>query len=385
MVNLSGAGMAEINGNKNEVEAFLREWFVKDTSEVQIPKQRASDYAEIAVFLSDPDRWKPAVEEVSKLLREHYLAALLIRRTNGFTSAISMIAPLLGFPETRYHLLLAGFTDPNTFKSYVRNGFFWKDAVSSYHGEHSHSIQWLALAQACKDKTLNINADISTLYKESVDYACKKPLYHASSKEDRLLLLWDWLVDCFDYGPSADFEANITSQTARSPTYLNKSLFNEGEKVGSSSWLGQYLVARHNKRLWPLPTQASTNLKEHAIERAGVRGHIRIASNSGGNHVYQVDNKKVGNGSRLNRVRAEGVESVTLRMTKSWATSFSLRTSLGITLAVNDLIAPTDEEFKLLKGQFDVKVQIAEKKDGSGYEAAITGWDNSTGATFLPQ
>jgi hypothetical protein len=389
--------MAEIqSGNKGDVEAFLLEWFVRDSTDhvdahlratadeveppprplgLNISAERASDYAEIAVFLSTQDRWKPELEKISKLLREHFLTALLIGRTNAFMSAISMIASRIGFPTTDHHLVLAGFTNPNTFRGYVRDGRFWKDAVSSYHGEHSHSIQWLALAMAWKDGALNIKADISTLYKESVEYACKKRLYHASGNEYRSLYLWDWLVDCFDYGnQAADFTTNITSETPRSPSYLNKYIFEQGETVGNALWIGQYLKARHNKRAWPLPAVDRTDLKQYAILSAGNKNRIAIAENRGGNFVYKVDTSKADN-PRLKRIRTAGAEYITLKMTKFWSGAvFVLDTSLNYSFPIKEVkYNKDDKNFKSLKiGQpVNVKVQIAQKTEGNGFEVKV--------------
>jgi hypothetical protein len=381
--------MAEIQkGNRADVEQFLCDCFVKEIAEnvertlpidndkpresksgwngKRIHRAYASDYAEIAEFLSTQERWEPAVKKVSDLLREHYIASLLMGRTNAFTSAISMIAPPLGFSKHQRFLSLAGFTDRNAFRGFVQQEDFWKDAVSSNHGEHSHSIQWLTLAKARIDKELTTQADIATLYRQSVDYACTRELYHADSRTYRVLLLWDWLVDCFDHGDKdADFKTNITSRTARSPTHLNKYLFEQGSSVDDALWIGQYLADRHKKRGWELPAVGRTNLRDHAIASAGAKGHSQIEANNGGNFVYKVNNMRNG-ANRLSKVHGLGVSEQIARMVIAWGQnpvpSFSFFTSLNVPVTLTTKVCVPEQFSK--KGTYNVRIQIEDKVGG---------------------
>jgi hypothetical protein len=388
---------------KADVASFLNNWFVKDTTEnvikyldasrrkkdppplPEISGSRANDYTEIADFLSRKERWQPAVKKISTYLHEHYMAALLLGRTNAFTSAIAMIAPYLGFDLKHPFLSLAGFTDPNTFIGYVKAGAFWKDSVSSNHGEHSHSIQWLALALAKNRNELKTERKISTLYAESVEHVCKKPLYHPGSGENRILLLWDWLVDCFDFGDEeADFRTNIRSETARCPTHLNKYLFEQGSMADDALWIGKYLTRRHTNRGWALPVEDQTNLREHAIASAKARSYPQVAANKGGNFVYAVNTGIDGPG-RLADLRTHGAETVNLKMTKNKDSipSFSLCTSLNISFPVMNVKCPAgNKAFDALQGQFAATVQIVET--GGGCEAKLVHTTATPPGTRIP-
>lgn len=268
--------MAEITASDvDDVANFLRTTF-------GVPAEMAADYARIAVFLSVEKLWQPGMAAASDMLQDQYQYHVIKRHGNRLTSAISAAAKSLGFSPYAQGVILAGFTSVETFKDYVKKRAFWKDAVSSNHGEHSHSLQWLAIGIAARGKQdLSLTKPVSTLYQYAVDFSSTQTFLHSGRGEQATIYLRDFLVDCFDFGTQQpDYKTNIHTQTARSPTYVNKYLFQ------SDLWIGKYLTTRYDTRGWGDPG-TGTPIKSHAINKATQRGFSQTASNSGGNYVYE--------------------------------------------------------------------------------------------------
>jgi hypothetical protein len=267
--------MPEITqGDEAEVTRFLKTAF-------EVEPAYAGDYARIAAFLSTETLWQEEFKQVSSILHEQFETEMVLGHGNRLTSAISAAAKSLGFDPYAQGVIMAGFTDPEVFKSYVKSHAFWKDAVSSNHGEHSHSLQWLAIANAKRRGKLSLTYKVVYLYERSVDYASTQTFLHSGRNEQATIYLWDFLVDCFDFGTAAaDYKTNIRTATARSPSYVNKWVY------GSGLWIGEYLKTRYSKRGWGDPGEG-TSIKEHAIDKAIQRGFTRKHSNSANNFVYE--------------------------------------------------------------------------------------------------
>jgi hypothetical protein len=267
--------MPEITqGGEAEVTQFLKAAF-------GLEQPYAGDYARIAVFLSTESLWQEEFKQVSSILHEQFETEMVLGHGNRLTSAISAAAKSLGFDPYAQGVIMAGFTSPEVFKSYVKSHAFWKDAVSSNHGEHSHSLQWLAIANAAKRGKLNLTSSVVYLYERSVDYQSKQTFYHPDRKKEETVYLWDFLVDCFDHGAgAADYKTNIKTATARSPTCVNKWVY------GSDLWIGEYLRARYSKRNWGDPGQG-TSIKDHAFRKATQRGFAQKATYGDGNYLYE--------------------------------------------------------------------------------------------------
>lgn len=272
--------MAEITvDNEGAVRTFIN-------SQFQLNDQvLAADYARIAVFLSDEQKWKPELALLSESLQEEYWARAFYGQSNRLSAAISKVGSHLGFSNYTNGIVMAGFTDPNVFVQYVQKGSFWKDAVSSNHGEYSHSLQWLTLGMAAKEKRLSLYSSISSLFTKSVNYRSKDPFFIPARDQPDRIYLWDFLVDCFDFGPQdPDYTSNIVTHTARSPTHFNTIV------QGSDTWIGRHLQGRYAKRNWAAPGSSQpTSIKQYAIDRATAKKYQEKHSNSGGNFVYQHD------------------------------------------------------------------------------------------------
>ena len=244
----------------------------------------AADYAEIAIFLSDDQRWTAELARLSTVLEEEYWVHAFRGYSNRLSSAISTVGTWLGFSNYSNGIVMAGFTDPGVFVSYVQKGSFWKDAVSSNHGEYSHSLQWLTLGLAARENRLALRYTISSLFKHSVAFRSKDEFLIPGRDNPGQIYLWDFLVDCFDFGPTPDYKSNIATHTARSPTHFNTVV------QGGNTWIGQHLQGRYAKRGWGAPGSSTpTSIKPYAIDRATQKSYQQKHSNSGGNYVYEHD------------------------------------------------------------------------------------------------
>lgn len=224
----------------------------------------AEDFAKIAVFLSTEQAWKPMLIEISGRLEAKYWQIVFENKKNVgnlLTRAIVKCAADLGFDTMKESTIVgatfAGFIKPDNFIHYVEEGLFWKDAVSSNHGEHSHSVQWLMIAASnCCAKNTNY------IYKQTVKFKSKSK-YIRPVGEPGDIYLWDFLVDCFNFGKLFNWQDSISTKTCRSPTHLNETIFM------SDIWLSKYLKGRYKTRDWQPSGEVtdSTKIRENAIKK----------------------------------------------------------------------------------------------------------------------
>jgi hypothetical protein len=253
-----------------------------------LSSQEIEDYANIAYFLSDINRFKGYLESVSADLWDRY-RHLAPGESNKFTKILGSMALDRGFmlqpgqtlatPPDRI-VLVAG--DDPKFGSYVRNRLFWKDSMDSRHGEHSHSLQWLTIAYA--EITRNSAAD---LYARTVDYKCVN-----SDRQE--IYLWSWLVDCFPRDmkkfavklPGSDAET-LESDSFRAPQYLMDYLLFGARNELKENFVAQYLYWRYHNRKWltlktvqhPETYEKSTQVSN--IQARDIKAHGRTRHESG--------------------------------------------------------------------------------------------------------
>ena len=72
---------------------------------------------------------------------------------------------------------------------FLRNKLFWKDSMNLRHGEHSHSLQWLAISAGA----IGAPVAIPELYARSGEFMMK-------TNTGGPCRAWAWLADSF---PSA--------------------------------------------------------------------------------------------------------------------------------------------------------------------------------------
>ena len=248
-------------------------------------RDEALDYASIAVFLSDSAQWEAWVTSLSRGLELEYWYRAYQGYGNRLSGAIAGIGRTLGFDGYQNGVVMAGYTEESVFKSYVESKAFWKDAVSANHGEHSHSIQWLAIALAAAAKEgLSLRNPVTSLYKKTVSFKSNveftRPGEGGKSSSSRVTL-WDFLVDCFNHGGQPDFESNIITHTARSPTALNSKL------QAMPIWLGRHIKGRYDARGWGAPSNQPVSIKESAAQKSKEKGYRQKAQYGADNFLYE--------------------------------------------------------------------------------------------------
>ena len=227
--------------------------------------QYIDGYSEICAFLSQPRTFENKLAEVSKKLWFAYRNDA--SQSNKFTRALSVISPQLGFSVRQNYLptIDAGSvtsSSPMKFKLtggdtglgfFLRNKLFWKDSMEALHGEHSHSLQWLAIAVA----DLRTTIPIPQLYSQAgsfimtgTDEGVKTGIY-----------LWAWLADSFPQSMHkfgnvkilAGNQDNLTTNSYRSPQNITTHLVSPMGPI-DGHFVSHYLFYRYNKRQWIKPT-----------------------------------------------------------------------------------------------------------------------------------
>lgn len=232
-----------------------------------LPDNLLDDYAQIAWFLCDGGRFQGALEEVSRNLWKLYIN--LGRDTrNRFTTAISLLGSQYGFmyDESKHCstnvVVLVGAVDGASYLNWVKGGLFFKDDMDAKHGEHSHTLQWLAVAVAGKRFGLGIRQSASYLYRHI--YEVKPTPAHSvivpgfklkpkgkdqAPRKD--VSLWSWLVDCFPVsgaqGQGLPADESLFSESFRCPQYLMRYLF---DSAGDDHFVATYLRYRYLRRRW---------------------------------------------------------------------------------------------------------------------------------------
>lgn len=252
--------MSEITPDKfTEVKQFIEKEF-------RVPTSLSEDYARIAVFLSNTNEFQKSLARVSSWIEEIWWQIWdMPGCENIFERLIGCTANARGWHVTS-HIVLAGFTNPELFKSFVRDRLFWRDAVGSLHGEFSHSLQWLAISDHLGDRT-------PYLYQKSVDYESTKKFYKGSKDMDKINL-WDFLVDCFNFGGTPDWQNNIITSTCRSPAQLNKLI----HTAFGDMWIAKALIDRNESAKLPPPTDP-----ENAIDLAEVNKQALLSGGTSSN------------------------------------------------------------------------------------------------------
>ncbi|WP_179401418.1 LirA/MavJ family T4SS effector [Burkholderia guangdongensis] len=216
-------------------------------------------FAAIAHFLCDRQRFLASLERVSKRMWIQYRYCDR-NEQNKFTKAMGVVARRYGFAFQNQMqintngardrargnapigiVLVAG--DP-LLGTHVRKKLFWKDSMDSRHGEHSHSLQWLAIAES--GVVGNQTADY---YAQTVDFRCSNVGLSVS--------LWQWLVDCFpsDMKKFATEKLNKSGETLesdsfRSPQCLMDYLLMGDRRQLADHFISTYLYWRYRNRNW---------------------------------------------------------------------------------------------------------------------------------------
>lgn len=171
--------------------------------------------ADILAFLDDPGRFEPKLTDVSKAIWVEYLK-LDQHLKNKFSISLGIVAQRKKFrvsnkPTTAPHpdaldiKLVGSYGD---FFGLLRDKWFWKDSMDMEHGEYSHALQWLAIAE-------QFDARAADLYS-------KLPDYKSGGKKGTSIPLWSFLADCFPDTKKA--EPELTVNTYRSPQWITKHL-----------------------------------------------------------------------------------------------------------------------------------------------------------------
>lgn len=231
----------------------------------------AADYATIAVFLSNQDVFEKALTDLSAALWGHYRA--LARSAdddeaqkqtgatrNKFTLAMRAEGSKHGFGMASHdvvdtsRMVLVGAIDGDTYLARVKAGMFFKDMMDLKHGEHTHTLQWLAIARSCK---LTNNA--VDLYKNILAVEAKTKIVVPGFKIGKgaeqgaipHVTLWAWLVDCFPVdtakGGILPTQESLFTAYYRSPQVVNKHLMNLDK---DDHFLSLYLRYRYQRRNW---------------------------------------------------------------------------------------------------------------------------------------
>jgi len=157
--------------------------------------------SQIAVFLCNKSQFDQQLRIVSEQMWKFY-RALDPNEKNKFSRALSLVAEPFGFiTSTRLapdatrgvamQLKLVG-GDPELGYMLSR-GLFWKDSMHNRHGEFTHSLQWLAIAN-------KFGRGARTLY-------TRLGTYQAKTKDGKTAYLWQWLADCFPSDMRAEADA----------------------------------------------------------------------------------------------------------------------------------------------------------------------------------
>jgi len=235
----------------------------KTASRKDEPWPYLDDYARLVVFLCQRKLFREALEKVSKKVWEAYIG-LPETETNKFTRAMGIVATGYGFTfQNRLKLATTGTSgapigikliggDPN-LGWMLRNRLFWKDSMDSRHGEHSHSLQWMAMAEGCLP-----SVPVAVLYGETGNYRASQK----GIRGDHSIYMWQWLADCFPgdmakVGDATMMEngETLVSQSFRSPQCIMDDLLLGYADKRKGHFIASYLYARYKKRSWLRETE----------------------------------------------------------------------------------------------------------------------------------
>lgn len=252
------------------------------------------DYARIAAFLCNEEAFQNALANVSALIWSVYVDLDPLER-NRFTRAMGAVATKCGFTfQNRMQLDTSGEAQGGSSDTapigvlliggdpqlgyMLRNKLFWKDGMDSRHGEHTHSLQWLAIALGAG--TTKAAAD---LYAKTADI-------RAPSQVDmpghRSLTMWQWISDCFPPDMkkfATDKFTNgetLESASRRSPQVIMDSLLMGRPQNNRAQFIAHYLFGRYRNRGWldfDIKEKVVTNIqskdiKSHRLEERAKHG-----------------------------------------------------------------------------------------------------------------
>jgi hypothetical protein len=232
--------------NHDNIYQFLMSTFETGDTSVAIHKEvDMFKYATLAKFLSDTTIFQSSAEDVSNWLQLWYRQFREDEGIKGsFTQALRQYAPSLGFSD--HVLILNGKAPGPDFAWVVSQKCLFRDVYTRPHGEFTHAMQWLIMANMYKGMA------VPDLYVRSVKYKSNKPF--ATGKTDEKIYLWQFLVDCFE-GGGEDYRSNILCKTFRCPQYTTENL----RKLSTKCWVGEFLYVRRNKGLQgsaPVPEES---------------------------------------------------------------------------------------------------------------------------------
>ncbi|MEL6529177.1 MAG: LirA/MavJ family T4SS effector [Pseudomonadota bacterium] len=216
-------------------------------------KDYLDGYATICEFLSDTARFETALNHISMRMWSAYRRDPSI--SNKFTRALSVVGSENGFYCANGHLATVDSSRPMKFKLtggdkelgyFLRNRLFWKDSMEAQHGEHSHSLQWLAISAA----KLKTKIPITELYARSGDLSM-------TTVDKDQCRAWAWIADCFPVSMSEIGDATklakgkdtLTTKSYRSPQNIMNFLLKDGKAI-KNHFVSEYLFRRYNKHKW---------------------------------------------------------------------------------------------------------------------------------------
>jgi hypothetical protein len=239
------------------------------------------DFARIARFLCSTNDFLGSLNSISTQMWEYY-RKYPVKTRNKFTRALGQVAQDYKFQFQNRHQVDTSIGAPIGIKLIggdpqlgymLRNKLFWKDSMDLHHGEHTHSLQWLAIAHGA-----GTVKDAAELYALTADYRAK-----SKGAKDYAVTMWQWLADCFPdgfrkelYGDPLNTGETLHSQTCRSPQVITDLIFksNRGEPI-DGHFVSTYLFHRYDNRKW-LTRAYSKQKQEETVDYTGdPKGYVK--------------------------------------------------------------------------------------------------------------
>lgn len=185
----------------------------------------------------------------------HALRNVLDRQESiyGFNAAEGL------FTKKPDPLTLTGIVPPEVFSNVLlKLGYHWKDPGAGVeHGEYTHRIQWYMFTKSSQSNGIHA----LEMFKAMGDPACCTEILDKDQKTQKLITMWDYIVDCFD----GTAESVPASDSARAPNYLMQFMMRNRSKL---STLCAYLEKKEEKRLQEI-TMAAILREDELTKLAG--------------------------------------------------------------------------------------------------------------------
>ena len=280
-----GDAYKALTNSKNKLKYTRTKQERESRAKVTLKYQDYADgYATICEFLSHETKFMDNLKIISAKLWAAYIRDP--SRSNKFTRALSMVGQQYGF---KVHNMLQATEDtslPMRFKLagadkglgwLLRNNLFWKDSMNAFHGEHTHSLQWLAIAE----EGLTLKVPLTDLYAKSANWSLAK----TPDKDGDRCLAWQWVADCFPTERKKLGEAtkiletnhNLHSDSFRSPQFIMKKVLPLSGPI-EGHFVSHYLDRRYKKRGWGKTLEGKIDVTD-----------------GGDSKVYALDEKKMEN------------------------------------------------------------------------------------------